>query len=230
MTISEMHTVFRVLNQQMGLHLVRGILPESIDVFINMEIQDLINRELMQNAIVETQTNSNYQSVSVSSINTFSTLHCKKEILLSNFELNDSSYFEQELTSFTPLFLLRASLKDGNDKIVNARIMNPDIAHENLNDYCSAPDKDNPIVTLCNVENGTGILTNKVIIYCKDNRADYTSLIFDYIKKPNNVSYNQKIDCDLPEHLHYNIVENAVKRFYNAISESVSNNKQNIIK
>ena len=36
MTIQEMHNTFRVLSQQMGLQLVRGISSESIDIFLKM--------------------------------------------------------------------------------------------------------------------------------------------------------------------------------------------------
>lgn len=35
MNIQEMHSAFRTLGQQMGMQLVRGILPESIDVYLN---------------------------------------------------------------------------------------------------------------------------------------------------------------------------------------------------
>ena len=223
MTISEMHTVFRVLNQQMGLHLVRGILPESIDVFINMEIQDLINRELMQNAIVETQQNSNYNSVSVSSINTFKTLHHKKRFALNKFNLNNNIY-ETKLNDFDPLFILKVNLENDSGKIYLSRLINPDLVAAAMADYCSSPDINNPIVTFYNMEKDA-----MFAVYCIG-EADFSIAEIDYIKKPNKVDYNNNVDCDLPEHLHYIIVENAVKRFYNAMSSSVSNNQQNVVK
>ena len=37
MNIDQMHSVFRVLGQQMGTQHVRSILPESIDVFNDCE-------------------------------------------------------------------------------------------------------------------------------------------------------------------------------------------------
>lgn len=221
MNISEMHTTFRVLSQQMGLHLVRNILPESIDIFINAEIQDLVNRELMQNAIVETQNNSNYDSISVSSINTFKTLHCKYTVELSDFKLIRGK-FEIEITNFNPLFILKASLNDDADYKVPCRIINPDLIEQTIKDYCSSPDINNPIVSFYNANSKyvTGI-------YCNDEDANFKSMIIDYIKQPNKVSLKNSTDCNLPEHLHYIIVENAVKRFYGAIGSSVSNN-QNI--
>ena len=38
MDIIEMHNAFRTFGQAMGLQLVRGILPESIDVYLNAAI------------------------------------------------------------------------------------------------------------------------------------------------------------------------------------------------
>ena len=38
MNIAEMHNVFRTLGQQMGMQLNRGILPESIDIYLNEAI------------------------------------------------------------------------------------------------------------------------------------------------------------------------------------------------
>ena len=40
MTIQEMHQLFRVVGQQMGMQTIRAILPEEIDVFLNMAIND----------------------------------------------------------------------------------------------------------------------------------------------------------------------------------------------
>lgn len=221
MNISEMHTVFRVLSQQMGLHLVRNILPESIDIFINAEIQDLVNRELMQNAIVETQNNSNYNSISVSSINTFRTLHCKHKLTINNFELNKGK-FEFEINDFNPLFILKVVLEDDKTNQKACRIINPDLVNQVVNDYCSAPDINNPIVSFYNHN-----FKYMSAIYCNDSSAAFVEMGIDYIKNPDKVSLQNSIDCDLPEHLHYVIVENAVKRFYGAIGSSVSNN-QNI--
>lgn len=227
MDISEMHNVFRVLSQQMGLHLVRAILPESIDIFINAEIQDLVNRELMQNSIVETQNNSNYNSISVSSINTFKTLHYKIKFQLLNTSSWDTNFIENDVDAkFNPLFILKVALENDEGVTIPCRIINPDLVEETINDYCSAPDKNNPIVTFYNELNGSN-KSYKSVIYCNDSSAEFVIMKIDYIKQPAKVDINSKINCDLPEHLHYDIVKNAVKRFYDAIGSSVSN-KQNI--
>ena len=42
MDILAMHEMFRVLGQQMGLERVRGILEESIDVYLNAAIKETV--------------------------------------------------------------------------------------------------------------------------------------------------------------------------------------------
>lgn len=232
MNIAEMHTAFRVLSQQTGLHLVRGIIPETIDVFINMEIDDFINRELMQNAVVETEDNSNYKSISVSSINTFKTLHCKETITLSNNSFQNKTCINT-LNDINPMFILKANLVNNKNEIISCRIVNPDLAETMLNDYCSSPDINNPIITFCNI-NENKEFSYKSIIYCNDRNAKFTNLILDYIKYPSVVKFvsndsKDNVNCDLPQSLHYTIVKGAVKRFYDTLQSSVYDNKQKTI-
>lgn len=49
MDISEMHQMFRQYAQQMGMQMVRAILPEQIDLCINNSISDTINQVITQN-------------------------------------------------------------------------------------------------------------------------------------------------------------------------------------
>ena len=42
MDISQMHEMFRTVGQQVGMQDVRAILPESIDIFINIYFCNLI--------------------------------------------------------------------------------------------------------------------------------------------------------------------------------------------
>ena len=76
MNIKEMHDLFRVVGQQVGMQLVRGILPKHIDSFINIEIGEVVKKELLVNANIS-QDGSNLQSVNLSSTNAFRTLYRK---------------------------------------------------------------------------------------------------------------------------------------------------------
>lgn len=49
MDILEMHKMFRQYAQQMGMQIVRAILPEQIDLFINNSISDTVNQVITQN-------------------------------------------------------------------------------------------------------------------------------------------------------------------------------------
>lgn len=82
MDITQMHSSFRVIGQQMGMQLNRGILPESIDTFINAEIGEFVQTELLTNAHTVLQDNVNLQSMTMSPINLFRTLYRKDEIPL----------------------------------------------------------------------------------------------------------------------------------------------------
>lgn len=83
MDIDQMHSSFRVIGQQMGMQLNRGILPESIDTFINAEIGEFVQTELLTNAHTVLQDNVNLQSMTMSPVNLFRTLYRKDEIPLA---------------------------------------------------------------------------------------------------------------------------------------------------
>ena len=83
MDIDQMHSSFRVIGQQMGMQLNRGILPESIDTFINAEIGEFVQTELLTNAHTVLQDNVNLQSMTMSPVNLFRTLYRKDEIPLT---------------------------------------------------------------------------------------------------------------------------------------------------
>lgn len=75
MNIQQMHESFRVIGQQMGMQLVRGILPESIDIFINNVIVEKTQIDLLNNVKTVLQDNVNMQGSTMSPINLFRTLY-----------------------------------------------------------------------------------------------------------------------------------------------------------
>lgn len=75
MDIQRMHESFRVIGQQMGMQLVRGILPESIDVYINNVIVEKTQIDLLNNVKTVLQDNVNMQGSTMSPINLFRTLY-----------------------------------------------------------------------------------------------------------------------------------------------------------
>ncbi len=75
MNIQEMHNTFRTIGQQMGMQLIRGILPESIDVFINNVIIEKTQSELLGGVRTVLQDSVNTQGSTMSPINTFRNLY-----------------------------------------------------------------------------------------------------------------------------------------------------------
>lgn len=75
MDIDKMHKVFRVLAQQMGMQQVRGILPESIDIFINEAIQTKVRIALQQGVRTVYQEQVDTQARSIEPINLLRTLY-----------------------------------------------------------------------------------------------------------------------------------------------------------
>lgn len=83
MNIQEMHTTFRTIGQQMGMQLVRGVLPESIDIYINDVIIEKTQTELLQGVRTAMQDSVNTQSSTMSTVNTFRNLYRTSRYLLS---------------------------------------------------------------------------------------------------------------------------------------------------
>lgn len=75
MTIQEMHSTFRVLANQAGMQLVRGILPEHIDAYINAVIAEKVQQELISGVRTVYQETVNTQPSTINPINLFRTLY-----------------------------------------------------------------------------------------------------------------------------------------------------------
>ena len=75
MTIQEMHVLFRTLGQAMGLQLVRAILPESIDTYLNDAIVDTVRKIVLSNSTMQFQDKVTIQNDTISPINAIRTLY-----------------------------------------------------------------------------------------------------------------------------------------------------------
>ena len=117
---------------------------------------------------------------------------------------------------------------------VDCRIVGSDVIETTLRDYCNGASKDAPIVVLNsipNIENGNesqGVNSNQQLeIYTDTKNCEVKFLNIKYIKVPNVVKYdkdiNKCVNCDLPVHTHFEIVERAVAKFYASIGVSTPN-------
>lgn len=222
MTIGEMHDLFRVLAQQVGMQLVRGILPQHIDSFINIEISETIRNLLLTNAHTVLQDDINLQSSTLNPINAFRTLYRRSTITKdanigntnNTITFNtDSGCTKIPLTTVTNsmLYLGFNISYEQNNKRIACRLIGASVLETTLRDFCNGADEQNPIAVLLSDDSG-----EYVEIYKGLGNSTINSISVSYIKSPNRVENNggnNDVDCDLPEYMHYGIVARAANRY-----------------
>lgn len=253
MNIEKMHEVFRTLGQQKGMQLVRAILPEEIDVYINDAITEKTRTEILKSINYSVQFAGNINVSKMTNINLFKSLYRNARFKLSEesndglvtYYNSDNGYYEitvptidaadvvknllqSEEYCINPMLYLSFALEyddKSRGRSTNCRIIPEDDIENTLNDYCNGASKDYPIVTLLGIPNVEDVLETNQNVYNEQLRV-YTNkpncviiyLNIKYIKKPNVVNYNTKVDCDLAEYSHYEIVEKAVEKFLKSIN------------
>lgn len=213
MTIQEMHQLFRVVGQQMGMQTIRAILPEEIDVFLNMAINEKVREVLLSNVTLDEGTKLMINN-NTSPINYIRTLY-KQYTFTNNREYNkifplnsiDAMYF----TSFGVTYV---------DNVQRpCRLVEPDKIYNILTDFCSAPTRNEPVIVMYNNENGL-----VAQIYNGNENVDNVyKLIVNYISNPVKVTFDEDISCDLPEYTHNEIVQLAVQKYFNSVGSTTHN-------
>lgn len=175
MNIQEMHNTFRTLGQQMGMQLIRGILPESIDVYLNDVIIEKTQQELLGGVRTALQDNVNTQASTMSPINTFRTLYRSARYSINtdlvNPDTNKVSFYneangfhiiniptvdsnitvDEREYKINPMMFLGFSVEYETTLRGNAvacRLIGSDVLETTLRDYCNGASKDSPIVVL----------------------------------------------------------------------------------
>lgn len=177
MNIQEMHNTFRTLGQQMGLQLVRGILPESIDVYINEVITEKVQQEILAGVRTTLQDSVNTQASTMQPINTFRNLYrsarysintnyvgSTKKVSFYNakngYHIINIPTIDSNITldgneyKIQPMMFLGFSVEYENTLRGNAvacRLIGSDILETTLRDYCNGASKDSPIVCLSSI-------------------------------------------------------------------------------
>lgn len=255
MNIQEMHNTFRVFGQQMGLQLNRGILPESIDAYINNAITERVRAELFSGVHTALQENAGVQASTMSTINSLRTLY-KSYRIRNDFTLEDrhvgtnylmymysgvNSYHILNIPTYpiketignntiTPMMYLGFSVEYDDNSLGNptsCRLIGADVLETTLRDYCNGASRDSPIAVLLNGDEGH----DQLHLYINSKNTIVKYLNIKYVKTPNVVKYdidiNKCVNCDLPEYLHFDIVENAVMKFYKSLGVGLAQQNQN---
>lgn len=213
MTINDMHNLFRVLGQQMGMQNVRAILPESIDLYLNNAIIKKVRTLLLENLKIDGESRIITRRDTIVPINALRTLYSEYDDYLEEVE----SSIEVTPTLSKLMVILGVSIMYAdNGKIYECRLIDSIELANTLNDYCNRPDKENPIAVY---------IDGHLRLYFGENSVTGEDRYFvKYVKLPATVSLSGNTDCDLPEYLHNEIVENAVKMYFTSINNGL--NKQ----
>lgn len=210
-----MHEMFRVLGQQMGLERVRGILEESIDIYLNAAIKETVANVVKSNVQTIYKDKITVQDNPISPINGVSTLY--KE---NTFNVNATSGSLVDITLKDVQYIFGFSISyPGEATYKQCRFIEPDRVDITLDDYCSRASKRYPIITIVSADENNN--SYKFRIYTGKTNVD--TLRVKYIKLPNEVSLEQNISCDLPEHLHKDVVELAVQKYFNSVGSTSQN-------
>lgn len=254
MNIQEMHNTFRILGQQMGMQLNRGILPESIDVYINNAITEKVRTELFNGVHTALQENAGVQASTMSTINSLRTLYRNARIQ-NGFDISapklgekffmyaynkTNGYHVLNMPTYeflesigmiiNPMMYLGFSVEYDDNSMGNptsCRLIGADVLETTLRDFCNGASKDSPIAVLLSSDKGKDQL--HLHINSKNTVINYLNI--KYIKTPNIVKYDVDLDncvnCDLPDYTHFDIVENAVIKFYKSLGVGLAQQNQN---
>ena len=202
-----MHQYFRVFAQQMGMQLVRAILPEEIDVYINSAIIDKVKEVVLSNTHTQFNDRVSIQDNPISPINYIRTLYKieEKSIIGNIADLPKAMYY----TSFSVQY-------NNDNKFYGCRLIETDKLENTLNDYCNGASYDYPICSIYNNNN-----KDIIKVYSGNKKANLISI--KYIANPAKVDYNNNISCDLPEYTHNDIVQLACQKYFISVGSTTHN-------
>ena len=79
-----MHQYFRVYGEQMGLELIRNILPEDIDIYLNTAINEKVREALSTSANIQYNDRISVQNNPITPISYIQTLYIMSDADIKN--------------------------------------------------------------------------------------------------------------------------------------------------
>jgi hypothetical protein len=213
MDIVQMHITFRELAQRMGLHTVRAIFPEDVDICLNFAIIAKTKSIIAENA-QSTNDLIIKANADISQLNALRNLARKKEVVVSHKGRINDIPFVANISNDDVMFYTRFAIGySGENVLYDCRIIEAEYLYRTLQDYCNRPTKQHPICVAVNIDGA-----NKVEIYNGKSLISPDRLIYNYIKMPNKVKLDEEhpennIDCDMPDYLIQEIIEIAVQYY-----------------
>ena len=209
-----MHITFRELAQRMGLQTARAIYNEDIDICLNHSIMAKARSIISQNA----QTANDYiikANADISQLNALRNLATKGEISGSSLTGGgtDIDPYTADVTNDKVMLYTHFAVSYDNKSLDDCRIIEAEYLQKTLRDYCNRATKRYPICVSI-VKDGK----HTIEIYNGNSNSKPTKVVYNYIKLPAVVKYDEQIienrvNCDLPDYLHIEIVELAIAYF-----------------
>lgn len=222
MNIEEMHVTFRELGQQMGIQTTRAIFSENIDICINFAINAKARSILRQNVGTGFPDKVTRDNAKVSPINGLYTLYTHGKITEENIKGTGSRYEPYSaIIDSTSVYLYTGfdCMYSDND-VVHCRLVERESLFDTLDDFCNRPTKRFPVVAIAGNEAN---LVVDVYTGTTDKPVKPNAIVYTYIRKPATVILDEEnpensVNCDLPEHLHKDIVTDAVNYYLQSLS------------
>lgn len=203
-----MHIAFRTIGQQMGIQNIRGILPESIDTFLNIGIIDMVRDMIKSSASHVYNDKSQQKDNHIVPLNNLLNLYT-----IVNVKSNNS--FKVKVSEPDVMAYTSARINYYDAKNIQCRIIDNDNLGSVIADYCNAPNKNYPIITIIRET------ADCVVASVFNGDVEFDSLDIAFVRNPKQVKLAEdginSIDCDLPQHLHYEVVKRAVALFKESI-------------
>lgn len=221
--------MFRELAQQMGMQTTRAILPEDIDICLNVAIKDTVKELIAENiGYINPNDKFSRHNNAISSINGLRTLMKKQNIIADNINGAGTPInpFTFDISDNNVMLYLSFKIIYDNNLLYDCRI----IEHENLGntvqDFSNRPAKDAPICTI--IGNGSKITVD--VINGVKNGTKPSSIQYLYIANPVEVYFEDydstnNVNSDMPEYLHKDIVERAINIYLQSIGAVRNTNK-----
>lgn len=221
MTIRDMHKGFRALGQQMGLQLVRAILPESIDIYLNASIIEWARRRIISNVDSVYNDKVTIQRNDISPINGVRSLYKNNKVSAIGFAGNNGSYLISLQSVNNVMFYTSFEVVYNIDELpYGCRFIERDKLSNTLRDYCNGPSSEYPIACMHSDDEGIDVIE---LYFGKDNVSP-KELVVHYIAMPDIVKLGateeDSVNCNLPEYAHQEIVEMAVNKFFHSVGST----------
>lgn len=241
MTIREMHKRFRTIGQAKGLQLVRAVLPESIDEYLNAAMIEKCRSVILNNTSTQIQGKLTNSDNPMSPYNALRTLFREERFTPSKnptgeYYVVNRNHHKKEVLHYLAVAIEYGGRKNivtdkhevKNDVLFSesprrypCRIIEPDKIYYILNDFCSAPSKEYPCCVIDSTNNPNRPIEFQLYTALNPIYQVYIS----WIDMPIMMFYDTSnsgndVDCELPDYLHDEIVEMAVNKYFTSVGST----------